>query len=266
VSRVSVIIPVRNGAATIESAVNSLVWQTYDDLKIIIVNDRSTDNTYQLCERMADASGKIVLVNNTGQGISSALNYAIALSDSEYIARMDADDISFPERIARQVDLLDNAPQIAVVGSSFMRFGALNKHAFVPIGEDACYYCSRLFSPFCHPTTVFRRSALAATGGGYDGSYDGAEDFELFSRMLDSFQGTNIEEPLFAYRIHPSQVSATQSARQKSLSRRIIKRNVGKVVAEMGQIKAYKTILENIPRPMVPNALRSFRALMPGIG
>ena len=264
--RVSVIVPVRNGEASIVSAVNSLLWQTYGDLRIYIVNDQSTDNTYQLCERMAEASDKIVLVNNAGQGISSALNYAIELSDSEYIARMDADDISFPERIERQVDLLTNSPHIAVVGSSFLRFGALNRHASVPIGEDACYYCSRLFAPFCHPTTIFRRSALAATGGGYDGDYDGAEDFELFSRMLNSFRGTNIAEPLFAYRIHPSQVSATQSVRQKHLSRQIIKRNVERVVVEMGQIKAYQAILENIPRPMLPNALRSFRALMPGIG
>lgn len=264
--KVSVIVPVRNGAATIESAINSLVWQTYQDIKIYIVNDRSTDSTRQICERMAIASDKIVLVDNVGHGISSALNHAIEISDSTYIARMDADDISFPDRVVRQIELLEHSPNVAVVGSAFIRFGALNKYASVPIGESACYYCSRLFSPFCHPTTMFRRSALAAIGGGYDGNYDGAEDFELFSRMLDTFKGTNIPDPLFAYRIHPAQVSATQSIRQKNLSRDIIKRNVEKVVATVGRPKAYKAILGNIPRSMMPNALRSFRALMPIFG
>jgi glycosyltransferase involved in cell wall biosynthesis len=262
VPRVSVIVPVRNGSATIESAIHSLIWQTYQDMKIYIVNDRSTDNTYELCERMAGTSDKILLVDNPGQGISSALNYAVELSDSTYIARMDADDISFPERLKRQTELLDNSPDLAVVGSAFIRFGALNKFAFVPTDEASCYYCSRLFSPFCHPTTVFRRSALEEIGGGYDGNYNGAEDFELFSRMLDSFKGANIADPLFAYRIHPSQVSATQSEQQRRLSRTIIKRNVDKVVASMGRAKAYRTILQNIPRSMMPNALRSFRALL----
>lgn len=220
-TQIDVVIPVRNGEATIEYAIRSILWQSLPDFILWVVDDGSTDNTPRLVEQLAAQDARIKLLRGEGNGISSALNAGIRAGTAPFVARMDADDISLPERFARQVATLRAHPEIAVLGSRFTYFGDAHGVPPVPISERACAAAVKLFSPFCHPTTMMRRSALEALPNLYRSDYDHAEDYDLFSRLLADHQGANLDEVLLAYRVHGGQISKTKSTEQNKIAHRI---------------------------------------------
>ncbi|MFD1958687.1 glycosyltransferase family 2 protein [Novosphingobium panipatense] len=114
--RVSVLLPCYNGAAYLEEAVRSILLQTFADFELIVVDDGSTDATADILARMGRRDPRLRVVRQPNGGIVAALNTAIAHARGEYIARMDADDVSFPERFAFQVAWLDAHPATVLVG------------------------------------------------------------------------------------------------------------------------------------------------------
>lgn len=259
VPAITVIMPVKNGADTIAASINSILWQTFTDIELRVIDDGSQDGTFELCNAVSEKDKRLTVLRNPGSGISQALNYAIDTSDSEFVARMDADDIAFPERLALQSRYLAERQSLAVVGSSFLRFGKVNAFNPVPISEAECYSCSILFTPFCHPTTLIRRNCLDALAYKYDPDFDGAEDFELFSRILQAYRGENLPEPLLAYRTHDAQVSTTKAQHQRKLARRIIDRNLAEISKGRSRLWIFKDILQSVPRTFVPHVLRSIK-------
>lgn len=257
--KITVIMPVRNGAATIAASINSILWQTYADLELRVIDDGSQDGTFELCEAVSARDKRLAVLRSPGTGISQALNHAIDTSDSDFVARMDADDIAFPERLDLQLRLLCDRPNVAVVGSSFLRFGKVNQFSLAPVDEQECYKCSILFTPFCHPTTMMRRAHLNSLECKYDPRFDGAEDFELFSRLLQRYRGTNLAEPLLAYRTHDGQVSTSKAQYQRKLARRIIDRNLAEISSGTNRFKIFKDILQSVSRSSIPQVLRSIK-------
>lgn len=220
-TQIDVVIPVRNGETTIEYAISSILWQSLPEFILWVVDDGSTDNTPRLVEQLAARDSRIRLLRNKGSGISSALNVGIRAGNAPFVARMDADDISLPERFARQIATLHAEPQIAVLGSRFTYFGDAHGVPPVPISERACAVAVKLFSPFCHPTTMMRRTALEALPDLYRSDFNHAEDYDLFSRLLVDHQGANLDEVLLAYRVHGGQISKTKSREQSRIAHRI---------------------------------------------
>ncbi len=220
-TQIDVVIPVRNGEATIEYAIRSILWQSLPDFILWIVDDGSTDDTPRVVERLAAQDARIRPLRGQGSGISSALNAGIRAGSAPFVARMDADDISLPERFARQVATLRAHPQIAVLGSRFTYFGDAHGVPPVPISDRACAAAVKLFSPFCHPTTMMRRAALEALPDLYRSDYDHAEDYDLFSRLLADHRGANLDEVLLAYRVHGAQISKAKSKEQNRIAHRI---------------------------------------------
>ena len=186
---VSVIMPVKNAAGTVTRAANSILQQTYREYEFIIVNDHSTDGTVEKLKLLAD--NRIKLVDSQGSGIARALNTGLSHARGQYIARMDADDYSLPERLEKQVRYARNHPRIGVISCRVSHDGHHPRqqgyrhyvHWLNNIITPGEHYVNRFAdAPLAHPTAFFKAS-LVADYGNYTVE-PVPEDFELWLRWL----------------------------------------------------------------------------------
>lgn len=236
---VSIILPVFNGEKYIESAVRSILNQTHENIELIVINDGSTDATLDICSRLSTIDKRIVLISRDNQGLVKSLNEGISKAKGDYIARMDADDVSLPSRIEKQlkvitedgvefcftsVDLIDEKDkQIGRVSYT------VSKHVLkAKMLVSCCFY---------HPTVMFSRKIIEELY--YDESYYLAEDYELWSRLINKgYKATVIKSPLLKYRVHNNSVSQEFSERQLSVNAKVLCRNFN----EIGVIHRYETL------------------------
>jgi glycosyltransferase involved in cell wall biosynthesis len=190
---VSVILPVFNAAATVERAVASIGAQTLREWELIVVDDGSTDGTREVLERCASRDPRVRVLPRPHAGMVAALNAALETARSGVIARMDADDESYPDRLAEQLALLHGQPELGVVGC-LVEFGgdrtasagyALHVDWVNALITPAEIAVNRFVeSPFAHPSVMFRREVLERYGGYRDGDFP--EDYDLWLRWLDA--------------------------------------------------------------------------------
>ncbi len=188
--RVAVLLPVRDAAATVGAAAVSLLRGRYRDLTLIAVDDGSTDASAAALDRLAARDRRVRLLRAPGEGIALALNRALAASDAELVARMDADDVSWPGRLEAQVAALDADPALVAVGGRVrlfprgqLRDGMRRYVAWLNSLITPALVARDLFveAPLCHPATLLRRAPLAAVGGWRDGDFP--EDYDLWLRL-----------------------------------------------------------------------------------
>ena len=205
---VSAIMPTYNGAPFLAAAIDSVVAQTYTDWELIVVNDGSTDDTVEVLQRYTDPRIRIVhLARN--QGRARARNVALEHARGRYIAICDSDDMSVPERLARQVAFLDGHHDIDVVGSQMLFFwgdAPPQPGTLYPESPDAI---ARRFArgrmAVANGTCLLRAECFARFGA-YCPDLVAVEDFELFLRMYRSCRFQTLPEPLLLYRHRPSGV------------------------------------------------------------
>ena len=211
---VSVIMPAYNARAYIAEAIESIVGQTYKNLELIIVNDKSTDDTLMIAKRMQRKyPDKIRVVNTrmqTNAAGNGAMNYGLKYSKGEFVARMDADDIAFPTRIEKQVAFMQKKKTAVVVGSQALvvdENGKVTGAKNMPIKHKDIYEQYGVFHPMIHPTVMFRRSALSDPNNIYAMRFDVNDDYFTFFELLSRGRFYNIDEPLLYYRIHGKNLS-----------------------------------------------------------
>ena len=207
---ISVILPVYNAEAYVREAVESILAQTFTDFELIIINDGSTDGSGAILRDLAAHDTRIVLVERPNDGLVSALNKGLEMARADLIARMDADDVSMPERFALQHARMVQEPELAVLGS-FMnnmdKEGNITKLDRYPLTpkEAACHVKG---CPVAHATVMMRRGAVLKAGG-YRKAFSHAEDYDLWLRMIDlGYTIANLPQPLLNYREHGAKVSA----------------------------------------------------------
>lgn len=215
--RVSVLLPCRNAAAHLGEALRSLAAQTWRDLEIVAVDDASTDATSALLRDWGTRACPLRLVQGRGQGIVAALNLAVAAARGELLARMDADDIAEPERLARQVAALDAAPALAGCGTGvryfprdIVRDGSLDYERWLNslTSPDAIFRDRFIECPIAHPTLLIRRSAFESAGGYRDAGWP--EDYDLVLRLLSGgYRLSNLPQVLLHWRDRPERLSRT---------------------------------------------------------
>lgn len=198
---ISVIMSCFNEENKVTRAVNSILNQTYTDFEFIICDDCSKDNTYQvLCELAKKDSRIIVLKNEENLRLSKSLNKCIKIAKGEYIARMDADDISEINRFEEQVKFLDSNPEYAFCGTTISLFdetGIWGNRVLQEVPINKSFLST---SPFVHPTIIFRRECLFDVGLYTEKNIGRAEDYELFAKLYSKgYKGYNIQENLFNY-------------------------------------------------------------------
>ena len=211
---VSVIMPVYNGERYLREAIDSILAQTFTDFELIIVNDGSADSSEQIIQGYSDPRIRY-LINERNSGICITLNKGLDAAQGKYIARMDCDDISMPERLAKQVAYMELHPEIGVVGSDMIVFGeGLDEHLFDFVHDKEGCKAGLLFATcFAHPSVMMRRDLLEQHHLRYDDAYRGLEDYELWYRISQYTELVNIPEPLLRYRKHKEQV--TQNVTKK---------------------------------------------------
>jgi len=222
--RVSIVLPVRNGEKHLLAALNSIQNQTLQIFEIIIINDGSTDNTAEIVRQASVHDHRIIIINNSSRiGMGYVFNQGIHVAQGEYVARMDADDIAHPDRLAKQVDFLDANRDVIVVGSQLTlinEVGNLIGTRSYPLCDHDLRRVMARFSPFAHPATMFRR-ALVVGLGGYDPRWAPAEDLDLWIRMSKYGKLANLPEALLSYRIHGESVTARDSYKMHLMSARV---------------------------------------------
>lgn len=207
---VSVVLPAYNAELYLKEAIDSVLAQTFTDFELIILNDGSTDQTESIILSYDDP--RIVYVKNEQNlGLIGTLNKGMALAKGKYIARMDADDICFPERFKKQVDFLEKNIEYVICGTSAYRFqnSILDRKAFnVPINDENIRI--RLFfnSSFIHPSVMLRTEVVKVHNLKFSEYFKYAEDYYFWMDLLKYGKGFNLREKLLYYRV----VATSQTA------------------------------------------------------
>ena len=219
---VSVLLPVYNAEKYIEESLKSILDQSYQNLEIIIIDDGSTDRSAEIINSFEDQRVRY-LRNETNIRLIRTLNKGIDLAKGKYLARMDADDIAKPERILKQVQLMEYQPKVGVCGSWVNIFGAVKPRTWKYDANNSELYMRMLFkSPFAHPSTMIRCSILRDHNIRYREQFLHAEDYYFWFEMSKYCEFANIQESLLEYRIHENQVGANNRHLQETNTSEIV--------------------------------------------
>lgn len=219
---ISVLMSAYNAERFLAPAVRSILNQTHSNLELIICDDGSTDRTPAILDRFARRDPRIRLLRQPNQGLVAALNSALQIARGPYIARMDADDIALPRRLELQVNFMERNPRIGCVGGAWQVIDEAGRpiHPNFPPTAHADIDARALtgINPMCHPTTLMRRQVLEQLGG-YDPRFQYAQDLDLWLRMAEVSQLTNIRQIVLQYRAHAGTISEARQTEQLRLGR-----------------------------------------------
>lgn len=234
--RVSVLLPIYNGAAFVGGAVESVLAQTFDDFELLVLDDCSPDESATIAAGFRDPRLR-VLQNERNLGQVATLNRGLREARGEYVARIDQDDVSLPARFTRQVELLDAEPSVAVVGTwsdivddEGARMEELRTRLDGVVDAIFLILVSRL--PIMHPSVMFRRGAVLEAGG-YDEAVRYCEDMDLWRRLALAGHGLRVvPEPLLHYRVHGGQQSQNHWDEQQANNAASLERFVAALAPE----------------------------------
>ena len=223
---ISVVMSVYNAEKYLRKAIDSILKQTYANFEFIIIDDCSTDGSTSIIESYNDERIKLIK-NEVNMQLPASLNRGIRLSKGKYIARMDADDISLPDRFAKQINYLDKHPEVAALGGSFQSIDADgNKlNIYHPLrGKNLSKYL--LYpSPMPHPTVMMRRDVILKDNLFYDEKFSSAQDYDLWLRISKKYKIDNLPDILLFYRKHNNRISISKRQEQQANTYIIFSKN-----------------------------------------
>ena len=207
---VDVLLPVYNGAATIEESVASLLDQTHQNLRILVIDDGSTDDTPDILTRLAAGDSRVVPIRKQNGGIVEALNFGLEQTRAEFVARQDADDISFPERIERQLAEMTRNPDVVALSGACIHIDQHGKETggrYRPHDPDLADYTSfPSTEPYLlHPFLMVRREAYIGVGGYRHVIH--SEDTDLYWRLRERGRLMNVADAYGKMRLHAGSIS-----------------------------------------------------------
>ncbi len=212
--RLTVILPAQNAEATLGAAIQSVLYQTYGDFELWVLENGSQDRTVEVARSFGDPRVRVFELGPVG--FQGALTYGLEHAQTEWLARMDADDLSFPERFEKQVEVIEMRPDLVMVGTQrawLTPFG----HIFEPVQKGDSREVKRLslrvkgsnHKFFVDASVIFNR-AKALEVGGYDPEFR-TGDVPLWFRLLSRGRGWEIAQPLYLYRLVPGSMGYTRS-------------------------------------------------------
>ncbi len=219
--RVTVLMPAYNAARYVRAAVASILAQTYADFELLVLDDGSTDGSGDIVDEVADRRIRLVR-NEANLGLTRSLNRGLGLARGELIARQDADDLSAPDRLTKQVEFLDAHPDVALVGSWYRKMdaaGALLGARHLPEDHALLRWALLFYCPFVHSAVVFRRHVVVDERSAYDERFVYAQDYDLWSRLARRHRVANIPAVLVDYRQGPATMTATLGVRSDEVLR-----------------------------------------------
>ncbi|MEK9495341.1 glycosyltransferase [Photorhabdus sp. P32] len=206
---ISVIMSVFNGQEFLFEAINSILEQTFKNYEFIIVNDASTDKTSNILSEFAVKDKRIKIINNAkNMGLARSLNIAISEAKGNFIARMDADDYSYPDRLLIQYQHMSKHSDTIVCGTSMRTYEEL-RNKVPPLSHEEIVSSIVFDCPFYHPTVMIRKDILLKSGIIYPEDYEKAQDYGLWTELFlisinNNYKFINLPDTLLKYRTHPN--------------------------------------------------------------
>jgi len=214
---VSVIMPVFNAEKYVGEAIESILNQTFADFEFLIFNDGSIDNSSNVIQKYASTDPRIVFYNySENTGYVKHLNEGVQLAKGTYIARMDADDISLPERLAKQVLVMNTNPDIGICGTWFKLFGDIELEVRHPSQHDDIKIHLLRHNTIGHPTVLAKKVLLSENP--YEANMVPSEDYHLWIRLSQIAKFHNLPEVLLYYRWHNANISQSKAELSRTTS------------------------------------------------
>jgi hypothetical protein len=217
---ISVVMPVHNGMPFLPEAVGSILGQTFRVFEVVVIDDGSTDDTPVYLRALDDPRVRVHRIEKAG--IVGALNYGLRQARAELVARMDADDVSYPTRLEKQYGFTRDHPDHVLFSCHFDYIdprGQFVRDHHNLLTDEAIRWQMLFTTPFVHPGAVFRRADALAVGG-YREEFPVAQDYDLWARLAPRGRLANYPEKLLGYRCNPTSTSEKNSARQRELASR----------------------------------------------
>jgi len=222
---VSVIMSVYNGEDNLKEAIDSILCQTFQDFQFIIIEDASTDSTYDILKGYGDKRIRIIR-NKENIGLTKSLNKALKYATGKYIARMDADDISEPSRLEKQVRFMEKNKEVMLISCSFMQFGEGNRKIIIRMNENQIKGQLLFGSVLPHPGFMFRRELYSKYNIKYNEKMKYAQDYDFQARISRRFKIACLPDILINYRISSGQISSQKYAEQQSCANMVRKKQL----------------------------------------
>ena len=216
---VSVLMPVYNGEKFLDEAIQSILSQSFGDFELIAIDDGSTDSTRSILEGYAHQDGRVKVFAQENHGLVITLNRGLKLACGKYLARMDADDVSMLERLERQTAVMERNASVVLLGSAcnlVHEDGSLIRVERPPLSNTIIRWQILFDNPFIHSAVMLRMAIVREHALEYCPDSVLAEDYDLWSRMLDFGLGQNLREALLVRRFHDEQISEIEGAPQIS--------------------------------------------------
>jgi len=225
---VSVLLPVHNGARYLESATRSILNQTHRELELIVVDDGSTDGSAEIVAALGDPRVRLIR-NERNLGLPASLNRGLSAARAGIVARQDADDLSHPQRLERQLGFLDRHPEVGLVGTQAWimdeagRCRGSRTHACT---HESLVWELMFDNAFIHTSVTFRRHVILGEHGGYDEAWAYNQDYDLWTRLIKSTRLANLPDRLVASRDHSRSMTRNMIEVAATANRRLLARNL----------------------------------------
>ena len=213
---VSILFPVYNTADYLREAMDSMLNQTFTDFELIVLNDCSPDNADEILDTYTDPR-IIRYKGEMNQGLANVLNVGMDMARGKYIARMDSDDISHPNRLQVQVDYMESHTDVDLCSAGMHLFGACDETWSRPSDTKTVKVTALFYSPILHASSVWRKASFDKFNLRFREEMVPAEDYDLWCRALSvGLEMVNIADVLYEYRIRPGQATSnTEKSREK---------------------------------------------------
>lgn len=223
--KISVLMTVYNSEKFLAEAISSVLQQTFSDFELVILDDCSKDSSWSIIERFAQQDARIrPIKNEQNLGGCENLNKGLRLLRGEYMARHDNDDWSYPDRLQKQFDFLEEHPEVGIIGGSIEIIDVsgkkIGKRIYNLSDNDVRKKIFR-YSPFAHPLVMMRKSILDQVGCYYDASFAPADDYELWFRIGKVAKFANISDVLLKYRVVPGSITLSSTRKMELATIRV---------------------------------------------
>ena len=223
---VSVVMAVFNGERYLRSAAESILSQSFGDFEFIVIDDGSTDGSRRILEELSGRDGRLRVTSRANKGLTATLNEGLSLARGRYVARMDADDLSLPDRFEKQVAFLDAHPEVVCVGSRIETIDPLDSPVDRPLHpleheQIDADLLKGIGWTIVHPAAMFRTEVVRRLGG-YREQFRTSQDLDLWLRLAEVGRLANLPEVLLRYRQHFESVASTKADLQWQVKQTIV--------------------------------------------
>lgn len=234
IPKVTVLMPVYNGEKYLHESIGSILNQTFTNFEFVIINDCSVDKSAEIIKSFRDPRIRY-FENDKNMGLIATLNKGLNFAQGEYIARMDQDDISLPERLSQQVSFLDCYPEVGVLGTAVQLIKSdgtnINSPLCFPSSSNCIEWCMYFYCPIAHPAVLMRKDVVMRVGG-YAIEALHAEDYDLWVRLSKVTQLSNLAETLLKLRKHDSNMTKVFLSENLNIADKISQRFVTEHLGE----------------------------------